>query len=421
MLVLYNRLSFRRSAQRTTPRPDIPLQQANHANVGRIEAVEDYEFALPRYTTALFFCLAVSVTASGHPPKNAKPAELLKHAARLFKDLSRGSANRIPDAVLNRTRCVAVIPAIPTGTANVSRRGVAACREASDHWNAPTFITFEENGGSKHNADLLIFILKDAGVRALRSGRLEIQRQKHVVAPLVATTAIPTQVELNVELLTYEYAGSALSGSGARGVLRQDVDKSRHASDQALSHVSKKITERYLSSLTSFFNTITPTGIVIHHTAMIPGKNALPRSERDIDKYHETRGFEIGCSGHIYHAAYHYIILTNGRVQAGRPERCEGAHAEGYNSYLGISIVGDFDSQDNPTGKKGAIKPSEKQIASLVKLCRRLKDRYNIPFQHIVRHSDISSTRCPGDRFPFSAFLQQLQTTTPKSSASGNR
>jgi N-acetylmuramoyl-L-alanine amidase len=396
------------------PNPISPLQQANHANVKRIEAVEDYEFALPRYVIALFFCLAGSVITCGRHATDAEPAALLKHAARLFEDLSRRSENTIPDAVLNRTRCVAVIPAIPTGTGNISRRGLATCREASDHWNALTFITFEENGGSKHNADLLIFILKDAAVRALRSGRLEIQRQKHVVAPLIATTAIPTQVELSVELLTYEYAGNVLSGSAARGVLRQDVDKGAgaHASDQALSHVSKKITEQYLSSLTSFFNTITPTGIVIHHTAMIPGNNALPRSERDVDKYHETRGFEITCFGHIYHAAYHYIILTNGRVQAGRPERCEGAHAEGYNSYLGISIVGDFDSQDNPTGKKGAIKPSEKQIASLVQLCRRLKDRYHIPLQHIVRHSDISSTRCPGDRFPFNAFLQQLQTTT---------
>jgi N-acetylmuramoyl-L-alanine amidase len=397
------------------------LQQANHANAKRIEAVEDYEFALPRYVIALFFCLAGSVIACGRQVKDAEAAGLLKHAAQLFEDLSRRSESTIPDAVLNRTRCVAAIPAIPSGTGKLSRRGVATCREASDHWNAPTFITFEENGGSKHNADLLIFILKDAAVRALRSGHLEIQRQKHVVAPLVPTTAIPTQVELSVELLTYEYAGSVLSGSGPRGVLRQDVDKGPHASDQALSHVSKKITEQYLSSVTSFFNTIMPTGIVIHHTAMIPSKNALPRSERDVDKYHETRGFEIACFGHIYHAAYHYLVLPDGRVQAGRPERCEGAHAEGYNSYLGISIVGDFDSQDNPTGKKGAIKPSEKQIASLVQLCRRLKDRYNIPLQHIVRHSDISSTRCPGDRFPFRALLQQLQTTTAKSSASGNR
>jgi N-acetylmuramoyl-L-alanine amidase len=359
----------------------------------------------------------VSVIACGRQAKDAERAALLKHAARLFEDLSRKSDNTLPDAVLNRTRCVAAIPAIPAGTGKLSRRGVATCREASDHWDAPAFITFEENG-SKHGADLLIFILKDAAVRALGSGRLEIQRQQHAVAPLVATTAIPTQVELSVELLTYQYDGNVLSGSGARGVLRQDVDKRPHMSDQALGDVPKKITEQYLSSLTSFFNTIIPTGIVIHHTALIPSENALPRSERDVDKYHETRGFEITCFGHIYHVAYHYIILTNGRVQAGRPERCEGAHAEGYNSYLGISVVGDFDSQDNPTGKKGATKPTEKQIASLVRLCRQLKDRYNIPLQHIVRHSDIASTRCPGDRFPFSAFLKQLQTTTAKSSKS---
>jgi hypothetical protein len=29
--------------------------------------------------------------------------------------------------------------------------------------------------------------------------------------------------------------------------------------------------------------------------------------------------------------------------------------------------------------------------------------------QHIVRHRDISSTKCPGDRFPFRSVLNQLQ------------
>ena len=421
MLVLYNRLSFLRSGERATPRPDIPLQQANHANVRRIEAVEDYEFALPRHVIALIFCVAGSLVAGGRQAKDAKRTALLKQVVRLFEDLSRRSENTIPDAVLNRTKCVAAFPAVPAGTGNLSRRGVATCREAPEHWSAPAFITFEENGGSKHDGDLLIFILKDAGVRALRSGRLEIQKYRSTAAPLGATTSIPTQVELNVELLAYDYAGNVLSNSGARGVLRQYVDKGQHASDQALSGVPPKVTAQYLSSLTSFFNTIIPTGIVIHHTALIPSENAPPRSERDVDKYHEARGFEITCFGHIYHAAYHYIILPNGRVQRGRPERCEGAHAEGYNSYLGISVVGDFDSQDNPTGKKGATQPTERQIASLVQLCSRLRSRYNIPLQHIVRHSDIASTRCPGDRFPFNPFLRQLQSRTIKSSASGNR
>src|SRR5437762_2952199 len=155
-------------------------------------------------------------SSCGRQAKDAERTALLKHAARLFEEISRRSENTIPDAVLNRTRCVAAIPAIPAGTGKLSRRGVATCREASGHWNAPAFNTFEENGGSKHGADLLIFILKDAGVRALRSGRLEIQRQKHAVAPLVATTAIPTQVELNVELLTYERSEERRVGKECR-------------------------------------------------------------------------------------------------------------------------------------------------------------------------------------------------------------
>ena len=170
-----------------------------------------------------------------------------------------------------------------------------------------------------------------------------------------------------------------------------------------------KTSKKYLGSVVSFFNTITPTGIVIHHTAVIPGEKTAPRKKRDIDKYHQARGFEILCFGSVYHMAYHYLILPNGKVQAGRPERCEGAHAEGYNSYLGISVVGDFSSEDNPTGKKGPTKPSDKQIAALIQLCRRLQHRYNIPLQHIVRHSDISSTQCPGNEFPFRTVLHQLE------------
>ena len=360
-------------------------------------------------TKATFFFLAASVIGCGLNAKNTEPASLLKDAARLFEHLSRKSENTIPDAVLNRTKCVVVIPAIAAGTDHLNLRGVATFRETSDEWNTPSFITFEEDGVRPHRGDLLIFILQDAGVRALRSGRLQIRAKKHGTVPLVTTTPLPSKDELTAELLVYEYAAGVLSGTGATGVVRLDADKNVYASNRIRGEVPDKINKEYLSSVVSFFNTIMPTGIVIHHTAIIPGENALPRNERDVDEYHQARGFEITCSGHVYHVAYHYLILPNGHVQAGRPEKCEGAHAEGYNSYLGIAVIGDFSSEDNPTGKKGPTEPSEKQMDSLVHLCLRLMDRYNIPLQHIVRHSDISSTRCPGDRFPFSSLLRQLQ------------
>lgn len=345
----------------------------------------------------------------GLKAKNTEPASLLKNTTRLFEHLSRRSETTIPDAVLNRTKCVVVIPASAAGTDHLKLRGVATFRDTSDHWNTPSFITFEEDSVRAHRGDLLIFVLQDAGVRALRSGRLQVRAGKRGTAPLVSTTPLPSQDELTADLLVYEYAAGVLSGSRASGVVRLDVDKGVYASNRTHGEVPDQIDDKYLSSVVSFFNTIMPTGIVIHHTAIIPGENALPRDEHDVDEFHQARGFEITCSGHIYHVAYHYLILPNGHVQAGRPERCEGAHAEGYNSYLGIAVVGDFSSEDNPTGQKGPMKPSEKQMDSLVHLCLRLMDRYNIPLQHIMRHSDISSTRCPGDRFQFSSLLQQLQ------------
>jgi lipid-binding SYLF domain-containing protein len=353
--------------------------------------------------------LAASVIGCGLKAKNTEPVSLLKKATRVFEHLSRRSENTIPDAVLNRTKCVVVIPAIAAGTDHLNLRGVAAFREASDHWNTPSFITFEEGSVRAHRGDLLVFILQDAGVQALRSGRLQIRARKHGTVPFVRTTPLPSQDELTADLLVYEFAAGVLSGSDASGVVRLDADKNVYESTRIHGEVPDGINQKYLSSVVSFFNTIMPTGIVIHHTAIIPSENALPRNERDVDKFHQARGFEITCSGHIYHVAYHYLILRDGHVQAGRPERCEGAHAEGYNSYLGIAVVGDFSSDDNPTGKKGPTKPSEKQMDSLVRLCFRLMDRYNIPLQHIVRHSDISSTKCPGDRFPFSSLLRQLQ------------
>jgi len=298
--------------------------------------------------------LSLVATSIGrvYPAEHVKSAALLSiGAARVLDEISKKSQNAVPDAVLNSTKCVVVIP---TGTVNVSAGGVASCREAADNWSAPTFVKFQGHGIRAQRTALLIFVLSDGGVRALRSGELQIGGQKRAAAPLVSTTPVTTQVELTVELLTYEGVAGVLSSSEASGIIQRDAD----TSDAATNAVPRKTIEKYLSSVVSFFNTITPTGIVIHHTGVIPGEDTVPRSERDIDKYHQARGFEILCFGRIYHVAYHFLIMPNGSVKAGRPERCEGAHALGYNSYLGISVVGDFSSEDNPTGTKGPTSPS---------------------------------------------------------------
>lgn len=368
---------------------------------------------LLRYTAPISLCL-VSMFAGAQSTRAVEPRAALSRTTQLLKELSQSSPSTVPDAVLNRTQCVVLIPA---GTRR-PRTGTASCRETSDQWNTPTLVTFEgrAGSGSRGSTDILIFIVNDAAVKSLRSGSLQVASPTKPLAPVAPKRAIPIEHELR-DILTYEYTDHKLSSGRIQGVVRQQKDAEQARSDKVLGDASKRITRLYLSAVTSFFNTIIPTGIVIHHTAVLPDEGAPPRNKKEIDKYHATKGFEITCSGHIYHVAYHYLILKSGQIQKGRPERCEGAHAKNYNSYLGISVVGDFDSRDNPKGEKGPTQPNPKQMAALVRLSRQLMLRYHIPASHVVRHSDVAATRCPGDRFPFGALLRQLKTPGLKSSS----
>jgi N-acetyl-anhydromuramyl-L-alanine amidase AmpD len=151
-------------------------------------------------------------------------------------------------------------------------------------------------------------------------------------------------------------------------------------------------------------------GIIVHHSVLT--SHGGTRVEDMLEQLHSGRGYEISCFGKTYHIAYHYLILRNGQVRAGRPERCEGAHARGYNSYLGIALVGDFSSVDNPRGKKGPATPTNAQMRSLIRLCRELRQKYNIPLQHIMPHSAVARTECPGDRLQFTRVLAALEDKT---------
>jgi N-acetylmuramoyl-L-alanine amidase len=343
----------------------------------------------------------------------AATAWRVEKSAHILRRISAVSKDGVPDAVLNNAKCLIVIPSAMRKERKVDGLGVVVCRKENT-WNAPTSIRFNGSGIRGRTADLLIFLMTEGAVQALRAGEFRVEQPDGAPAPLVKTTPVP-QIELHAAVFTYEWEGAVLSSSKAIGTILPGPNASQDESSRTIGKSSKS----YISAVTSFVNTIIPTGIVLHHTAVIPGREKPPRSEQAIDKYHEERGFEILCSGVLYHVAYHYMIMGNGIVKAGRPERCEGAHASGYNSYLGISVIGDFSSRDNPTGTRGPEKPTRAQIASLVRLCRRLRKKYNIPLQKIVPHSDISNTECPGDRFPYRAILDQLKrnpsgAVTPK-------
>jgi len=147
-----------------------------------------------------------------------------------------------------------------------------------------------------------------------------------------------------------------------------------------------------------------PEGILLHHSATPFRLKGRIVDAQKIDEMHRQRGFSIVCGGKAYHIGYHYVILPDGRVQPGRPEDCPGAHSGNsyYNRwYLGICLIGDFDSHGRWNGRRSPREPTPAQIQSLVRLCAQLMRKYHIPLQNIRRHRDVTQTYCPGDHFPY--------------------
>lgn len=140
------------------------------------------------------------------------------------------------------------------------------------------------------------------------------------------------------------------------------------------------------------------THIVIHHTATHEGNAS------SIDKMHQKRGFWNGLG-------YHFLIDNGtdgkfaGQIEVGPRwiKQQDGAHANANNMNeegIGIALVGNFSESH----------VSRAQFDSLVHLVRTLQQYYRIPNSRVIGHREVpgKNTECPGTRFPWREFKQQL-------------
>ena len=317
----------------------------------------------------------------------------------------------VPDAVLNRTACLVVFPSNNKDRASVE--GFASCRNSAGQWTSPVVANLVSATSARPRSDLFILVLSDRARHRLVSGHLDLGSGLRVAAgPTSGSAALLDQVSASRDIFAYVVgdrglrgtipprAAIALDSAQTQKLYGHSLDTTRLLADGTM---SSTVTSFYRVDVASFFNTITPSGIIIHHSVLIPAGD-LPETERALDRFHYARGYEVSCFGKVYHIAYHYLILPDGKVISGRPERCEGAHARGYNSYLGIALVGDFSSH----GKSHRVapdRPTKAQLASLIRLCCHLRQKYSIPLQRIMPHNAVSRTECPGEGLEFNTVL----------------
>ncbi|HYG97771.1 MAG TPA: N-acetylmuramoyl-L-alanine amidase [Terriglobales bacterium] len=362
---------------------------------------------------------AVESSEAAPAPEGQLPFEIrqaLHTSAEVLLNVVRPGYNPIPLAVLNKTQCVVFVNS--KGAANAW--GIASCRLSPNDWTGPAIVAFETENPAKasRQRELIVLLVTDRAVRSLMNRQLKLgSTAKTQPGPLVTDHANMTEDDITADMFTYGRVGvrtltpAAIEGTVTvdRGMTSGLYSGRANVTDVLTGHARvPKVADRYLTAVSSFFNTITPIGIMLHHSATLPGNNRVPTDERQVDAFHQKRGFAVACFGKTYYVAYHYFILPSGKIKAGRPENCQGAHAFRYNGYLGISLAGDFSSVDNPLGAKGLTRPTKAQMKSLYALSKRIMQRYGIPPERVLRHSDVANTNCPGDRFPFPAVKKQL-------------
>ena len=126
---------------------------------------------------------------------------------------------------------------------------------------------------------------------------------------------------------------------------------------------------------------MTPQGIIIHCSDSPQGRGD---DVSTIDRWNRERGFD--------RVGYHYVILEDGTIQKGRPDDISGAHAAGYNNYIGICLIG-IDSF------------TDAQFNSLETLIIGLVDKYDFDERSIMSHYEVSTKSCPN--FSTKTFTRQ--------------
>lgn len=124
--------------------------------------------------------------------------------------------------------------------------------------------------------------------------------------------------------------------------------------------------------------------IVLHHAQ---------HGNCSVEGVHSWHKYNNGWSG----IGYHFFITKDGLVYRGRPELSIGAHCKGHNyNSIGICVQGDYMSETMP----------DKQLSSLIDLCRYICDKYKL--KKLYLHRDLNKTNCPGVNFPIDIVRNKL-------------
>jgi lipid-binding SYLF domain-containing protein len=167
--------------------------------------------------------------------KESKASDRVQAAADVLNEIQSAPDSGIPEDILGRSQCVAVVPSMLKGGFIVGGkygRGLASCRTAKG-WSSPAFFTVA--GGSfgfqigGQAVDLVMLIMNNDGMQHLLSSQFALGADASVAAGPVGRHAEGnTDWKMRAQVLTYSRARGVFAGVSLNGaVIKQDKDSTR--------------------------------------------------------------------------------------------------------------------------------------------------------------------------------------------------
>src|SRR5438067_1144225 len=183
----------------------------------------------------LIVCLSSLMFAADEPAKESKATDRAQAAADVLNEIQSAPDSGVPNEILSRADCVAVVPSMLKGGFVVGGkygRGLASCRTPKG-WSAPAFFTVK--GGSfgfqigGQAVDLVMLIMNNEGMQRLLSSQFALGADASVAAGPVGRHAEGnTDWKMRAQVLTYSRARGVFAGVSLNGaVVKQDKDSTR--------------------------------------------------------------------------------------------------------------------------------------------------------------------------------------------------
>ncbi|HVI80953.1 MAG TPA: lipid-binding SYLF domain-containing protein [Candidatus Acidoferrum sp.] len=184
------------------------------------------------FALVLWLC---SVSFSADEENDSKAADRVQAAADVLNEIEAAPDSGIPEEILGRAECVAVVPSMLKGGFIVGGkygRGLASCRTAKG-WTTPAFFTVK--GGSVgfqiggQAVDLVMLIMNENGMQHLLSSQFALGADASVAAGPVGRHAEGnTDWKMRAEVLTYSRTRGVFAGVSLNGaVVKPDKDSTR--------------------------------------------------------------------------------------------------------------------------------------------------------------------------------------------------